>query len=79
MVRDGRVDDVRIALGAVASHPWRARIAERSLRGGPAGRPEFVAAAAAELDEARPLRDNGYKVPLLRDLIVAVLTDLVPA
>ncbi|SNT63704.1 xanthine dehydrogenase YagS FAD-binding subunit [Asanoa hainanensis] len=76
VVRDGLVSDVRIALGAVASHPWRARIAERELRGGPATAAAFEAAAIAELDAARPLRDNAYKVPLVRDLVVAVLTEL---
>ncbi|MEV4617682.1 xanthine dehydrogenase family protein subunit M [Asanoa sp. NPDC049573] len=72
----GRVGEVRIALGAVASHPWRARVAERSVHGGPATPAAFEAAAEAELDAARPLRDNAYKVPLMRNLIVAVLTEL---
>ncbi|GIF47910.1 xanthine dehydrogenase YagS FAD-binding subunit [Asanoa ferruginea] len=71
-----RVSEVRIALGAVASHPWRARVAERSVHGGPATAAAFEVAAEAELDAARPLRDNAYKVPLIRDLIVAVLTEL---
>ncbi|GII95874.1 FAD binding domain-containing protein [Sinosporangium siamense] len=35
-VHDGVVRDVRIALGGVASQPWRARSAEAFLRGGPA-------------------------------------------
>jgi xanthine dehydrogenase YagS FAD-binding subunit len=75
-VDDGQVSDVRIALGAVASHPWRARIAERELHGGPATAAAFEAAAEAELDAARPLRDNAYKVPLARNLVVATLTEL---
>jgi xanthine dehydrogenase YagS FAD-binding subunit len=75
-VEAGRVSEVRIALGAVASHPWRARVAERSVQGGPPTAAAFEAAAEAELDAARPLRDNAYKVPLIRNLIVAVLTEL---
>ncbi|MDG4826368.1 xanthine dehydrogenase family protein subunit M [Asanoa sp. WMMD1127] len=75
-VEGGLVTDVRIALGAVASHPWRARVAERALHGGPATVPAFEAAAEAELDAARPLRDNGYKVPLMRALVTAVLSEL---
>ncbi|MFC5911424.1 FAD binding domain-containing protein, partial [Streptacidiphilus monticola] len=35
-VTDGRVADVRIALGGVAAKPWRALRAEQALRGGPA-------------------------------------------
>jgi len=75
-VAGGRVRDVRIALGAVASRPWRARVAERTLAGEPATEAAFAAAAEAELDAARPLRDNAYKVPLVRDLVVGVLRDM---
>ncbi|MDX6807308.1 xanthine dehydrogenase family protein subunit M, partial [Terrihabitans rhizophilus] len=35
-VEDGRIQDVRIALGGVAAKPWRALRAEAALRGGPA-------------------------------------------
>ncbi|NDZ99923.1 xanthine dehydrogenase family protein subunit M, partial [Streptomyces sp. SID10116] len=36
----------------------------------------FAAAADAELAAARPLPDNGYKVTLTRNLVVAVLSEL---
>jgi xanthine dehydrogenase YagS FAD-binding subunit len=62
--------------GAVASRPWRARTAERALTGAPAEAENFAAAADAELAAARPLRDNAYKVTLMRNLVVAVLTEL---
>ncbi|MFG2569542.1 FAD binding domain-containing protein [Streptomyces sp. NPDC048567] len=75
-VRDGVVRDVRLAFGAVASRPWRARAAERALTGGPADETAFAAAADAELAAARPLPDNGYKVTLMRNLVVAELTRL---
>ncbi|MGP2440863.1 FAD binding domain-containing protein [Streptomyces sp. JW3] len=75
-VRDGVVRDVRLAFGAVASRPWRARTAERALTGGPADAAAFAAAADAELTAARPLPHNGYKVTLMRNLVVAVLTQL---
>lgn len=75
-VRDGLVHDVRLAFGAVASRPWRARTAERALVGGPASAEAFAAAADAELAAAEPLPDNGYKVTLMRNLVVAVLTEL---
>ncbi len=75
-VRDGVVRDVRLAFGAVASHPWRAREAERALRGGPATRAAFAAAVDAELAAARPLPHNGYKVPLTANLAVNILTEL---
>jgi len=75
-VRDGVVREVRLAFGAVASRPWRARAAERALTGGPASSEAFAAAADAELAAAEPLPDNAYKVTLLRNLVVAVLTEL---
>jgi xanthine dehydrogenase YagS FAD-binding subunit len=76
-VRKGHVQDVRIALGGVASRPWRASAAEAALRDGPAIAERFRAAADAELSAAEPLRDNGYKVTLVRNLVTAVLTELV--
>jgi xanthine dehydrogenase YagS FAD-binding subunit len=75
-VENGTVRDVRLAFGAVASRPWRAFAAERTLIGGPATAEAFAAAADAELAAARPLTHNAYKVPLIRNLVVDVLTEL---
>jgi xanthine dehydrogenase YagS FAD-binding subunit len=75
-VADGLVRDVRLAYGAVAPKPWRAFAAEETLRGRPATRESFLAAADAELEEAQPLRDNAYKITLIRNLTAAVLTRL---
>ncbi|MET9385990.1 xanthine dehydrogenase family protein subunit M [Streptomyces sp. NPDC002928] len=75
-VQDGVVREVRLAFGAVASRPWRAREAERALTGRPATAESFAAAADAELAAARPLPHNTYKVTLMRNLVVAVLTEL---
>jgi xanthine dehydrogenase YagS FAD-binding subunit len=46
------------------------------LTGGPASAEAFMAAADVELAAAEPLSDNAYKVTLLRNLVVAVLTEL---
>jgi len=75
-VEDGTVRDVRIALGGVAHKPWRATTAEHALRGGPATEEAFRAAADAELERAEPLRDNGFKVPLVRNTVAATLRGL---
>ena len=75
-VTDGVVTDVRLALGGVAHKPWRARTAEEALRGGRADEAAFRAAADAELAMATPLPDNGYKIPLARNLMVATLLEL---
>ncbi|MGW4033167.1 FAD binding domain-containing protein [Streptomyces sp. NPDC004838] len=75
-VHEGIVRGARIALGGLASRPWRAQVAETALRDAPATADSFRAAADAELAAARPLRDNAYKVTLTRNLIEAVLTEL---
>jgi xanthine dehydrogenase YagS FAD-binding subunit len=75
-VRGGVVRDVRIAYGSLAAKPWRARAAEEFLLGAPATEENFALAADTELAAARPLRDNGYKVTLARNLTVRLLTDL---
>jgi len=78
-VEDGAVAEVRLALGGVAHRPWRASVAEEALRGGPPTEEAFAAAADAELAAATPLRDNGFKVPLARNLVVRTLLDLAEA
>jgi xanthine dehydrogenase YagS FAD-binding subunit len=75
-VEDGRIADIRLALGGVAAKPWRASVAEAALRGGPATEATFHAAAEAELAAARPLRDNGFKIELAKRTIAAMLADL---
>ncbi|MEU8119766.1 xanthine dehydrogenase family protein subunit M [Spirillospora sp. NPDC049024] len=75
-VADGRIRDVRLALGGVAHKPWRARRAEEALRGAEPTEESFLRAAEAEMEAAEPLRDNAYKVPLARNLIVRTLIEL---
>ncbi|WP_319461855.1 xanthine dehydrogenase family protein subunit M [Micromonospora sp. RTP1Z1] len=73
------VRDVRLAYGAVAHRPWRAYRAEELLRGRPFTAELAARAADAELAVARPLRHNGFKVPLIRNLTVRALTELAGA
>jgi xanthine dehydrogenase YagS FAD-binding subunit len=79
-VADGSVRDARIAFGAVAHKPWRAHRAEQLLRGAPATEHNYRAAAAAELEGARPLDGidggNQFKIPLLARALVATLRGL---
>jgi xanthine dehydrogenase YagS FAD-binding subunit len=72
----GTVRDVRLALGGVATKPWRAWRAEEALRGKSATTASFRAAAEAELAAARPLRDNQFKIDLTKRTMVAVLGQL---
>ena len=73
---NGLVTDVRLALGGVAHKPWRAWKAEAALKGQPAKEESFRAAAMAELAEAKPLGDNGFKIELAKRTMTAVLMEL---
>ena len=75
-VVDGTVREARLALGGVAHKPWRARKAEEVLRGAPATAETFERAADAELADARPLRDNAYKVRIARNTICSLLLEV---
>jgi xanthine dehydrogenase YagS FAD-binding subunit len=70
---DGRISDARIALGGVATKPWRARAAERCLIGTPLT--EATARRAGELAfaDVRTTRQNAFKVPLGIQTIVESL------
>lgn len=75
-VRDGHLTDARIAVGGVATVPWRLPSVEAALRGAPATADAFEAAAATAADGARPLSGNGFKVPLVRRTIVRALLEV---
>jgi xanthine dehydrogenase YagS FAD-binding subunit len=73
-VEQGVVSDVRLALGGVATKPWRARAAEQQLLGGAADAAAFAQAAHAELSAAVPGSFNAFKIPLAERTIVRALT-----
>ena len=75
-ISDGRIDDVRLALGGVAHKPWRAAAAERTLLGAMPTRDVFARAADAELAPAVAQAHNGFKIALAKRTIVAVLSEL---
>lgn len=67
---DGRIREARVALGGVGTVPWRAHLAEQALVGQAPNRIAFERAADAELAQARPLRDNAFKLTLARNVLV---------
>lgn len=71
-----RIRSARIALGGVAHAPWRAHRAEELLAGAPATRETFRRAAAAELEQARPVEGNEFKIPMAQGVMVSVLAEL---
>ena len=69
VVSGGRIERCRIAVNAVAPHPMRLTDVERAIAGKP--RNEETARMAGELavKGAQPLAHNGYKIPLMRNLV----------
>ncbi|MDX6309638.1 MAG: xanthine dehydrogenase YagS FAD-binding subunit [Nocardioidaceae bacterium] len=76
VVDDGEVSEVRIALGAVAPRPWRARVAESALRGQALGLQAVKRAVAHEMERAELLPDNAFKAVLSANLTADVLIRL---
>jgi xanthine dehydrogenase YagS FAD-binding subunit len=75
-VRDGRIVDARVAVGGVATVPWRLASVEAALRGAPVSLESFEAAASVAADGATPLSANGFKVSLLKRTVVRALLEL---
>jgi xanthine dehydrogenase YagS FAD-binding subunit len=67
------IADARLALGGVASKPWRAREAEQMLAGARIEPSLFRRAAEAALAEAKPSGDNAFKIELARRIAVRAL------
>jgi xanthine dehydrogenase YagS FAD-binding subunit len=75
-IQDSRIVDARVAVGGVATVPWRLAAVEAALRGAPATPAAFEAAASVAADGARPLSANGFKVSLLQRTVVRALLEL---
>ena len=76
-IDDGVVTDARLAFGGVATKPWRARLAEAALIGGPADETAFRLAVDAELEAAVVRRHNAFKVELAARAAVRALSAVV--
>ncbi len=70
------ISKARIVLGGVAPIPYRAVEVEDYLTGRPAAAVDPAAAAALALTSATPLPQNGYKLPMARNIIKRALTQL---
>lgn len=68
-VEDGVIRDARIVVGAVAAKPLRLYRVEQAITGRPANEETAAEAGEIAVRGARPLRLNGYKVPLMRNLV----------
>jgi carbon-monoxide dehydrogenase medium subunit len=71
-IRDGLVEDVRIALGAVAPTPMRARQAEQSLKGKALDQKNINEAARIVGSEIKPINDVRASAQYRRDMAIVL-------
>jgi xanthine dehydrogenase YagS FAD-binding subunit len=69
----GTIRHARVALGGVATIPWRSPQAERALTKSPTTRASFERAANAALADARGYGRNDFKIPLAKHTLVRAL------
>lgn len=68
-VSGGTISDIRIAVNAVAPTPMRLKAVEDAVRGKTANTGTGEIAGKIAVEGAVPLQFNGYKIPLLRNLV----------
>jgi xanthine dehydrogenase YagS FAD-binding subunit len=69
----GKVREARIALGGVATVPWRAREAEDRLKGKAIDEQTAAGAAEAAFAEAKPHEHNKFKIELGKRTLIRAL------
>lgn len=65
-VRQGTIRTARVAVGGVATVPWRLPAVEHALQGHAPGEALWKSASALAANGAQPLSDNGFKVELVK-------------
>ena len=65
----GAIENIRIAVNAVAARPLRLKMVEDSVRGKPRNAATGESAGKLAVQGAVPLQFNAYKVPLMRNLV----------
>jgi xanthine dehydrogenase YagS FAD-binding subunit len=72
-IKEGKIKEVRIALGGVAHKPWRNKEAEALLKDKNATKENFETVADAIMSEAKAYKYNEFKIELARRSIVRAL------
>jgi xanthine dehydrogenase YagS FAD-binding subunit len=68
-VSGGTIEQLRLAVGAVAATPLRLTAVETAVAGKPRNEETADLAGRLAVEGAVPLRYNGYKIPLMRNLV----------
>jgi xanthine dehydrogenase YagS FAD-binding subunit len=69
VVTDGKIERIRLAVNAAAARPLRLTAVEDAVRGKEPNAATGEMAGRLAIEGARPLRFNGYKIPLMRNLV----------
>ena len=69
MMSGGAIQRIRLAVNGVAAHPVRLSAVEAAVVGKPRSEETAEMAGQLAIRGAEPLQYNGYKVPLLRNLV----------
>jgi xanthine dehydrogenase YagS FAD-binding subunit len=76
-VSGGGLGEAAIILGGVAPIPWRLEKAEAAIKGKKLSAAVIKEALRPDLQEARPLEENGYKLALVEAAVTRALLSLV--
>jgi xanthine dehydrogenase YagS FAD-binding subunit len=69
VVNGGNIERIRIVVNAAAAHPLRLTAVEDAVRGQPRNAATGEMGGKLAIAGAQPLRYNGYKIPLMRNLV----------
>jgi xanthine dehydrogenase YagS FAD-binding subunit len=73
----GTIQQLRLAVNGVAAHPVRLKAVEAAVVGKPVNEQTADLAGEIAIRGAEPLQHNGYKVPLLRNLVKRAIRGVV--
>ena len=68
-VSNGTISESRVVVNAVAAHPMRLTAVEAAIAGKPRNEATATMAGNLAAQGARPLAHNGYKIPLVKNLV----------
>jgi xanthine dehydrogenase YagS FAD-binding subunit len=72
-IKDGNIQEARLAMGGVAHKPWRLYDTEKALKGQPATEANFQKAAELAMKYAKSYGANDFKLKLAPNTIVEAL------
>ena len=68
-VSGGVIEDIRVVVNGMAPTPTRLTAVEDAVRGQPVNEQTAARGGQAAIQDVKPLAHNGYKVPLLKNLV----------